>query len=72
MPDVTLIACCPVPDWPENSMPHEQIVTRATLYQMFDPDGSDWVFLCRACGNIFAPTPAEKEKIQRGSAQGSL
>jgi hypothetical protein len=39
---------------------------------MFDPDGSDRVFFCKACGNIFAPTPAGKEKIQKGLAQGSL
>lgn len=44
MPDVILIARCPVPDCPERGKPHEQIVSRATLYQMFDPDGSDRIF----------------------------
>ena len=72
MPDLILIARCPVPDCPEKGKPHEQIVDRATLYQMFDPDGSDRIFLCKACGNMFAPTPAEKERIQRGLAQGTL
>jgi hypothetical protein len=72
MPDVILIACCPVPDCPEHGKPHEQIVSRATLYQMFDPDGSDRIFLCKACGNVFVPTPAEKERIQRGLANGTL
>jgi len=36
------------------------------------PDGTDQIFFCRACGNVFAPTPAEKEKIQRGLAQGTI
>ena len=47
-------------------------VTRATLYQMFDPTGSDRIFFCKACGNAFAPTPAEKEKIERGLASGTI
>lgn len=45
---------------------------RATLYQLFDPDGSDRIFFCRACGNIFAPIPVEKQRIQRGLASGTL
>jgi hypothetical protein len=40
MLDVIFIARCPVPDCPEHGKPYEQIVSRATLYQMFDPDGS--------------------------------
>jgi hypothetical protein len=32
---------------------------------MFDPNGADRIFFCHACGNVFAPTPAEKETIQR-------
>ena len=44
MLDVVLIARCAVPDCAEHSKPHEQIVSRATLYQMFDPDGSDRIF----------------------------
>jgi hypothetical protein len=32
MLDVTLAARCPVPDCPEHGKPHEQIVSRATLY----------------------------------------
>lgn len=72
MPDVVLIARCPVPNCPEHGKPHEQIVNRATLYQMFDPDGSDRIFLCRACGNVFAPPPAEKERIPQGPAYRTL
>ena len=56
----------------EHGKPHEQIVSRATLYQMFGPDGSDRIFFCKACGNVLATTPAEKERIQLGLAQGSL
>jgi hypothetical protein len=47
-------------------------VTRSTLYAMFDPDGNDRIFLCETCGNVFAPTPAEKGKTQRGLAQGTI
>src|SRR5215472_725534 len=32
---------------------------------MFDPNGTDRIFFWHACGNVFAPTPAEKETIQR-------
>jgi len=31
----------------------------------------DRIFFCRACGNVFAPSPAEKERIQRGLANGT-
>jgi hypothetical protein len=72
MPDVILFARCPVPDCSEHGKPHEQIVSRATLYQMFDSEGSDRIYFCQACGNIFAPTPAEKEQIQRKLAYGAL
>jgi len=72
MPDVILFAGCPVLDCPEHGKPHEQIVSRATLYQMFDPDGSDRIFFCQACKNVFAPTPAEREQIQKGLAEGTL
>jgi hypothetical protein len=72
MPDAVLFARCPVPDCSEHGKPHEHIVSRATLYQMFDPDGSDRIFFCQACGNVFAPTPAEKEQIQRKLAHGIL
>jgi hypothetical protein len=30
-----------VPDCPEHGKPHEYVVSRATLYEMFDPDGSE-------------------------------
>jgi hypothetical protein len=69
---VTLRARCPVQDCFDFGKPRDYIVIRKTLYEMFDPDGSDRIFLCETCGNVFAPTPAEKEKIQRGLAQGIL
>jgi hypothetical protein len=72
VPDVILIARCPVPDCPEHGKPYEHIVSRATLYQMLDPDGSDRIFFCKACENVFAPSPAEKENIQRGLASGAI
>jgi hypothetical protein len=56
MADVVLFARCPVPDCSEHGKPREQIVSRATLYEMFDPDGSHRIFFCQACGNIFAPS----------------
>jgi hypothetical protein len=56
---------------PEKGKPHERIVSRDTTYHIFDPDGSDRIFFCEACGNIFPPTPAEKQNIQRGLAQGT-
>jgi hypothetical protein len=62
-----------VPDCPEHGKPREQIASRATLYQMFDPYGSDRIFLCKACGNVFAPITLEKERIQRrGLTDGTL
>jgi len=42
-----------------------------TLYQMFDPEGCDRIFICQACGNVFAPTPFEKQRIQRSPANGA-
>ena len=53
MPDVTHTARCPVPDCSEHAKPHEQIASRATLCEMFDPDGSDGIFFLQHCGNVF-------------------
>jgi hypothetical protein len=40
--------------------------------KMFDPNRSDRIFFCRACGNVFAPTAAKKEQIQTKLAYGTL
>lgn len=73
MPDTILIARCPVPECPDHGKPQEQIVSRASLYQMFDPYGSDRIFYCKTCGNVFAPTPQEKrENPERVGAGYSL
>jgi hypothetical protein len=61
MADVVLFARCPVPDCSGRGKPHEQIVSRATFFQMFDPDGNHRIFFCSSCGNVFTPSPAEKE-----------
>jgi cytochrome c5 len=39
---------------------------------MFGPNGADRIFYCHAGGNMFAPTPGEKERIQQRLAQGTL
>jgi hypothetical protein len=70
--DVVLVGSCPVPDCSEQGKPHHHIVSRTTLYEMFDPNGTDRIFYCHACGNMFAPTPTEKERIQQRLAQGTL
>jgi len=37
----------------------------------FDREGSDRISFCQACGNVFAPTPFQKQRVQRGPANGT-
>jgi hypothetical protein len=67
IPDAVLIACCPVPDCPEHDKVHEQIVSRATLYQMLIlTEVTGYFSARRAFSRRLGPS---NNSIQRGRKQ---
>jgi hypothetical protein len=70
--DVLLVARCPVPDCSEHGKPHKTRRHPHGSVRDLRPERHRQDLYYHACGNVFAPTPAEKERIQQRLAQGTL